>query len=84
MFACFRQLIGSYQLVHGRMCWAASLFPKMSQEDSPVVGDPTRKVAWIKELNFGIQEVLREMPTPTWSVDVLRRIQQLGEGTGEP
>ena len=45
--------------------------------------DPTHEVAWIKELDLGIQEVLREMPTPTWSVDILRRIQQLGEGTGE-
>ena len=59
-------------------------FQKMSQEDSPVVGDPRCKVAWIKELNLGIQEVLREMPTPMWSVDALRQIQQLGEGTGKP
>ena len=59
-------------------------FQKMSQEDSPVVGDPTCKVAWIKELNLSIQEVLREMPTPMWSVDALRQIQQLGEGTGKP
>ena len=65
------------------MCWAASLFPKMTQEDS-VTDGLTCEVAWIKELNLGIQEVLKEMPTPTWSVDVLTQIQQLGEGTGEP
>ena len=55
----------------------------MTQEDS-VTDGLTREVAWIKELNLGIQEVLKEMPTPTWSVDVLTQIQQLGEGNGEP
>ena len=41
---------------------------------------PTSKVAWIREMNLGIQDILKEMPTPMWSDDILRRIQELGEG----
>ena len=81
---CFESLLPSliayFQLVHGKMCWASSLFPKISQEDGPDMDGPTSKVAWIREMNVGIQDILKEMPTPMWSDDILRRIQELGEG----
>lgn len=62
------------------MCWAACLFPKISQEDG-VRDGPTTEVAWIEEMNLGIQEALKGMPTATWSDDILGRIQQLAEGS---
>ena len=39
------------------------------------------EVAWIEEMNLGIQEALKGMPTTTWSDDILGRIQQLAEGS---
>jgi len=73
-------LIACFQLVHGKMCWASALFPKMSQEDGPAMDGPTSEVAWIREMKLGIQDILKEITTPTWSDDIFRRIQELGEG----